>query len=438
MNLGLGIGPTFIGPAFLWSPSRLRVGTRDVRDFTVHPNRLYSDTACTTLIAGPGAEVAAMCDSQGVRVLEQATAAARPKYAVQPAVGVRNFANGSAAVASDASWFDTATSNDVTVTKLSSGVTPDGNAWARYNVAGTATGTAFPQLYDAAQSRTPASAGQSWTASALMRVESGTTGGAGSGLRVNADEETAPATSVGSTVSSVFSGASLTTISATRAMTTGNQVRTGLIYRVAPGETVDCIVYVEALQFELGTSRTAWQANMSQFDVTEAGVRSLDVLVPDGIDDCLTLSSAFLPSGNFTLAAAFDHRAGADNLGILGGTNARFGQSLFNQPRIDANLSANRTQFTEQSNGRGVLVVRSVGSGAAQGWRNGVALTPTLIGSMRPLASPGFTEIMKAAGVFASGRFFGGVMIDEGDTPFTDAERLMTERYLAYNGGITL
>ena len=440
MNLGLGIGPTFIGPAFLWSPSRLRVGTRVVQDFTVRPNRLYSNLLGTTPIAGPGAEVAAMRDSWGVMVLTQTTAAARLKYAVQPAVGVRNRANGSAAVADAAFWFATVTNNGVTATKLSSGVTPDGNAWARYNVAGTATGSAFTLFYDAAQSRTPASAGQSWTASALMRVESGTPGGATSGLRVEAVEETAPGTFVGSTISSVFRGTESTTLSATRAMTTGNQVRTGIIYRVENGDTVDCIVYVEALQFELGTSRTAWQANLSEFDVTQAGQMSIHQLAFDGVDDFMSLASNFAPAGAYTMAAVrtgssfpggvtFDNAAGTATLVQSGST------------QMTANTLSNQAQFNPAawpSGAAGVRrldMVRVTAADAAQAWRNGVLATTgiTITGNLVPLSA-----ISRLGRAGSSGRFNGGLLLDEGDTPLTEAERLLTERYLAYNGGITL
>jgi len=441
--IGIGLDITRAGQTVSFSPENLRVGTRDVRDLTLRPNRMYSNLLGTTPIAGPGAEVAAIRDSRGVLVATQATAAARPKYAVEPAVGVRNRATGSAAVADDARWFDTSTSDGVTATKLSSGVTPDGNAWARYQVAGTATGTAFPQLYNGVQSRTPASSGQSWTTSALARVESGTTGSAASGLRVNADEETAPATSVGSAVSPVFSGASLTTISATRAITTGNQARASLLYRLGDGETADCIVYVEALQFELGTTRTAWQANRSQFDITEANVRSVNALVTDGVDDFMSLATGFEPAGAFTVAASFvptgvfPVRLFSNDSGFA---QIGFGSATLGEVR--ANNTANRSEFSPLANllpNPTVNIVRVQDAASATFWRNGVATTGTVTGDAAPLAAGGLTRMFQiTTGVGGALRFFGGVMIDEGNTPFTEAERLMTQRYLAYNGGITL
>jgi len=446
--IGISLAITRAGQTVSFSPENLRRGSRDVRDLTVRPNRLYSDTAGTTPIAGPGAEVAAMRDSRGVLVATQTTAAARPKYAVQPAVGVRNRLlnnrNDGAVVGVLGSGGVlptgmTVTGIAATSVEVLSVALKNGRPNTRLRINGTPTGTVFIST-SAFNAGIAAASGQTWSYSVYyQRV-----GGSGANitsldLRI-AESDASNGNSVSYPSGSILGITDETRITATGTFVNGTTRTVSSFIRFGwTSGAIDITMDIAGTQLEQAGAATDVQiTGAGGFDVSEAGVRSLDVLVPDGLDDCMTLSSAFLPSGNFTLAAAFDHRAGADNLGIFGGPNTRFGQLSSNNPIIDVNFSANRTQFTEQSNGRGVLVVRSVGSGAAQGWRNGVALTPTLTGSMRPLASPGFTEIMKAANAFASGRFFGGVMIDEGDTPFTDAERLMTQRYLAYNGGITL
>jgi len=441
MNLGLGIGPTFIGPAFLWSPSRLRVGTRVVRDLTLRPNRMYSDVAGTTPIAGPGAEVAAIRDSRGVLVATQTDFAAQPIFAREPAGGVRNRANGSAAVGIATYWPASAVQSGVTMTKIASGIDAQGRAFVDLQYQGTPSAASHNLAYAGfSHGMIPAGVGTVATSSFQFERIAGTATGV-TGCRATIVERSAVDAFLLFAAGSLSLGATETTVSFTKTAVeaTVAKLETSIQMLFVIGTPVDVTFRVTALQFETGSTRTAWQRNLSAFDVTEAGQRDLYALWRDGFDDFMPLETPFAPTGDFTMAAAFDHRAGADSLGIFGGPNTRFGQASSNQPRIDANLSANRTQFTEQSNGRGVLVVRSVGSGAAQGWRNGVSLTPALTGSMRPLAPPGFTDLFRSAATISSaGRFYGGVLIDEGDTPLTEAERLMMQNYLAYNGGVTL
>jgi len=447
MNLGIGLAITRAGQVVAWSPENLRVGTRDVRDLTFDPSRLFSDVAGETLISGPGAEVAAQKDARGVIVRTQTTLAARPIYAREPASGVRNRANGSAAVGDAAFWNATSINNGITGTKLTSGVTPGGNAWARYQISGTSTAVATAQLYNSAQARTPAASGQSWTASALCRIESGASGDAGSGLRTFVTEETAPSTGVAGDASSIYKGATLTALTVTRAMTTGNQMRGGVEFRVSGSQTVDCIVYVEALQFELGTARTAWQANLSEFDITEPGVRPIHALAYDRIDDWMQLSTAFQPAGGYTLASAHAHRAGE--------TTRLFGHSVTdsmqmvrtsgNELEVRANTSANRSLFassgfTAAATGRAVAIARVTGTGLADGYMNGFGpLAGTLTGAMTPPNAAGINAVGRQTSSFLGPRReYGGGLIDHGNTPVTDAEITLMLRLLAHNEGITL
>ena len=432
--IGIGLDITRAGQTVSFSPENLRVGTRDVRDLTLRPNRMYSDTAGTTLIAGPSAEVAAMRDSRGVLVATQATAAARPKYAVQPAVGVRNRANGSAAVADAAFWSAAVTHNGVTATKLTNGVTAGGNAWARYQVAGTASGVSVATLYITTQSRTPAAIGQAWTASASVQIESGTTGNAASGMRVLSVEETAPNIFIGLAGNTAFKGASLTPISATRTIASGNQARGAVVAETDNGQAVDYIVYVEALQFEQAASRTAWQSNRSVFDITEAGVRTIDALVPDGMDDFMTLSSPITLGSAYMAAWATD----ATSRRFLGGPEATI-EGFAQIANIFHNVTdGERFRWAGLSTigGRRVDLINASSLASAQYFRNGVdAGAPE---ELPTVAMGSLTEIFRRSNAYANGRFFGGVALSAGDTPFTEAERLMTQRYLAYKGGITL
>jgi len=434
MNLGLGIGPTFIGPAFLWSPSRLRVGTRVVQDLTFDPSRLFSDVAGETLIAGPGAEVAAQKDARGVIELTQTTLAARPIYARKPASGVRNRANGSAAVGNAAFWNATSINNGITGTKLTSGVTPGGNAWVRYQISGTSTAVAAVQFYNQAQARTPAASGQSWTASALCRIESGASGDAGSGLRTLVVEETAPSTVVAGDVSSVHKGATLTAVTVTRAMTTGNQMRGHVEFRVSDSQTVDCIVYVEALQFELGTARTAWQANLSQFDVTEAGVRDTYWLAGNGVNHFMSLTEDFEPAGGYTIAAVMSGPSPAI-LGSAGSAGARLFSGSDGEILYRANDSTNQitTGVNPVVTGRHVIIIRVSGAETGQIFVNGLPVTSFVTGNLIPTQA--ISTLMRSNTRFSSADTAGAVLVDQA---IGDAEVSMLNRYLLAKGGIAL
>ena len=439
--IGIGLDITRAGQTVSFSLENLRVGTRVVQDLTFDPSRLFSDVAGTTLIAGPGAEVAAQKDARGVIVRIQPTLAARPKYAIEPASGVRNQANGAAAVG-DASWFDTVTNNGITATKQASGITADGNAWARYQISGTSTAVATAQLYNSALARTPAASGQSWTTSALCRIESGASGDAGSGLRVFVSEETAPSTGVAGDASSIYKGATLTALTVTRAMTTGNQMRGGFDFRVSSGQTVDCIVYVEALQFELGMARTAWQANVSEFDVTEPGVRSVHALAYDRVDDWMQLSTAFQPAGNYTLAMGHTHRDG--EVTYIFGHSTSFGMSMLRAGAgmlsMRSNFTDNQSMFSSTVAGRAVAIARVTGTGLADAYMNGFGpLAGTLTGVMTPPNAAGINATGRRVNSFdAPRREYGGVLIDPGNTPVTNEEIALMLRLLAHNEGITL
>jgi hypothetical protein len=70
-----------------WTPEALRTGNTDVRDLTIDPKRLFTDTDGLIPVAAPGALVAAHRDSQGRKEASQGTSAARPVYGRHPPRG---------------------------------------------------------------------------------------------------------------------------------------------------------------------------------------------------------------------------------------------------------------------------------------------------------------------------------------------------------------
>lgn len=255
---------------------------------------LFQDTAGTQPVTTAGQSVALMLDKSGRgNHATQSILASRPTYALHPSSGIRNVANGSADVGNTAVWPNTATQNGITATKVGSGFDTDGLPYVDVRYQGTATNTFHTTTYAGDQSRTSSGA-VAWASSFIARVVSGSTAGV-SGIRASVREETAPSTFIGITDGNAVTSTTDTQTLATRTLTTGNQASVLVSLNFTNGATIDITYRIKALQFERGSSRTAYQRVVSQFDVTEAGVPSLSYLSFDGIDDFMVT-----PAINFT------------------------------------------------------------------------------------------------------------------------------------------
>ena len=309
MMIGMGIGLTGLGssynPASLFTVSGSRGFMYDLSDYSSQ----FQDTAGTTPITATSQSVARVNDKSGLgNHATQATPANAPVSCILPSVGVRNRANGSAAP-SGASWQSTSTVNGVTVTRVASGFDTDGLPFVDYSVSGTASSEATSATYFSSDSRVAATTGQAYTASFIAQVIAGTpppaTGG-GNGVRADVVGETAPATFVEATTSSVVGPTSATVITATHTLgnAASNQAR-GLISIITrAGVTVSYTVRIKAVQFELGSSRTNYQFNYSQYNVTEAPFASVRGIQFDGVDDWLqTAAIDFSNSDEVTVVA---------------------------------------------------------------------------------------------------------------------------------------
>ena len=223
---------------------------------------------------------------------QQAAAAARPGFGRAP-LSVRNRANGSAAPASNAFWSPGNTSNGITATRVATGVDADG-PWAEYTVVGTATASVFQSTLAEASSRVAAALGQVWTSSMRAFRVAGTAPPANCGARVEVIEETTPSATLAATVSAVYAGTTPTMLTITRTLNQAgvNQTRAGFVIRTEAGATVDYTIRVQAVQFEQGSARTAYQANVSQFDITESGFPAFPFARFDRSDDALATTIA--------------------------------------------------------------------------------------------------------------------------------------------------
>jgi len=265
------------------------------------------------------------------------------------------------------------------------------------------------------------------------------------GLQVSVSEETAPAGFVAAAASAFFTDAVDTTLTATRVIASGNQIRVAVRLEFLAGQSIDITYRVKAVQLEPGAVRTAYQANRSHFDITEAGVRDIPYLAPDGVDDWMALAAGFAPAGAYTAAALADIQTAASNKHFFGkasGGVARFFRNTGNGLEFHANTSINRTAYSPAGfpgavTGRSLQLVRVTNVAApADGFVNGVPLTNlSPLGDMRPLGGGLDTLFRSNADHGAPLRLYGAFLIDRA---ITDAERALLEAYMAHAGGISL
>lgn len=229
----------------------------------------------------------------------QPTAAQRPTYGVIPYGGVRNLANGSGAVGDINYWTSTNTVNGVTATRIATGIDTDGLPYADFTISGTCTATSAIALYaNRSNSRFLTPTGTVCTASVIARRISGPAQPFNCGVRAEAYGETSP----GNTINEAYNGNlvdsatdTMSTLSPTLVNAATNQMSGQVTFRSELGATVNATYRVKGFQFEKAAARSAFQLNLSKYNVTEAGKASLGVLYPDGIDDWMVT-----PSINFT------------------------------------------------------------------------------------------------------------------------------------------
>ncbi|MCC5992945.1 MAG: hypothetical protein JJT99_10510 [Rhodobacteraceae bacterium] len=203
--------------------------------------------------------------------------------------------------------------------------------------------------------------------------------------------------------------------------------------------TPDASVRLEAPQLEAGAQTTPYQRRVSQYDITEAGQRSLWYLSADGVDDWMQLAQPFTGGGPFFMAAVHDWQTGWPGPITFGSVS---GASLLNLAQgisLTADGSANRVSFGATTGwpsvaaGQNRVDIVQVSSGSqAQAWRNDTAYpaSPDITGDITQM--DGIDGLFRAGSGYGLGRFYGGVM---GSSSLTDAARMHLHRYLAKLGG---
>jgi hypothetical protein len=244
---------------------------------------LFQDSAGTTPVTAPNQTVGLMLDKSGRgNNATQATSTQRPIYGINPIVGTRNLI-----VYSE--QFENAAWGKVEATVTSNATTaPDGTNTADALIPSTSSVSSH-QTNQAVSNLT---VGPNYTFSVYakpfgynwVRLQHG-----GSFAFFNLSTGVVGTTgSASGTIASVGNGwyrcsliapAATTTINpAIRPQTADNQ------FAAYAGDGTSGI-YIWGAQIELGSTATAYQKVVSQYEVTEAGVQSASYLAFDGVDD---------------------------------------------------------------------------------------------------------------------------------------------------------
>jgi hypothetical protein len=315
--------------------------------FPILPSTVFSDDAGTTpaVIGGP---VGAVRDMNG-DVVATATGTARPTFGVHPVMGVRNRWNGSASPADTAFWPTPRAQNGLTSTVVGSG-TDGGLPYIDVRWQGVFTGSGFHNIiYAAGAARIPTVPTVQWTSSGVARVIAGAAP-AGGGLRVGVIEETAPSTFVGATESAPIDGSSDTERAATRVVASGNQVRPSISLTGTVGDMVDVTYRIKGVQFEQGSTRTNYQFNFSQFNITEADQRPVYYLFDDNVDDVMNATIASeLTDATIAWASDAGYTIQTGQTIADGSYNVLRDNRLYGFAIAGADLSAGQTSLLEKS-----------------------------------------------------------------------------------------
>lgn len=307
----------------------------------------------------------------------QATAGSRPLYALLPANGVRNLANGSADVGNNAVWLTGTTQNGITMTKVASGFDVDGLPYVDVRYQGTSTGTNHDQILPFSFAVQSGVAGQSATCSVIARVISGSVSNV-LGFRARMSEETAPSTFIGIALGTPVTASTDTVTTATRTLSTGNQFRATLSLDFNTASAIDVTYRVKAIQVELGSTRTAYQFNYSNVNIAQPPFAQVGALLFDGVDDFLQtpsvdfagyqiLGSELVTNGDFATDTWWSKDATATIAGGVGVfTNTPASSGFFRSALLQTGVFYSVTYTISSITSGAVRVLLGTGSSVVQ------------------------------------------------------------------------
>lgn len=345
-----------------WLPSfRYYEGEKGLSLTQGGPWPWYQDVAGSVIANRPGDPVGLWKDRSGLgNHAVQAVALNRPVLGRHPASGLRNLANGAQAVNDSTYWRSPHTSNGTTATRVGYGI-EDGIPYIDLRITGTVTtGEHTVGYLDAI---IPTEANTTWTAKVTARVIAGTPvsgsifGPSGVFPRVF---EYAGATNVGNSVpagNDAANDAFDRTLTVTRVFgATATSARATLILRTADTGTVDVTYRIKGLQFERGSTATALQYNVSQYDVTEPGYGDLWYVDTNGVNQWMNVPNVLWGGSDaMTLIVALAaKKTGAQAMIVEGGGNL--------SSRGFALIKLSDDRIRARSSGTAVALADSVGT----------------------------------------------------------------------------
>lgn len=443
MNISLGI--PLAGPAVRWSPRQLIAAYPGTQWFEPGPSTVFTDTAGTTA-ATFGQGVGGLRVPGGAVVATQSDSGFRPIYGRHPAAGRHNMLPNSTPTgavlgvlgsggALPTGWDSTFVSGGAATIE----VVGIGLDYVDIAVDFTASSGDVVFRIPGTAALVPAAQNQDWYFSLGVALLSGSINGAPA---LRGTQRDIGGSSVGALTfnTSISLTGDVQRFGGTAQITAATAARMNADFRVASTGTWNATFRLSRPQLERGTVQTAIQDTRSGgFDVTEAGQRSVYYLRQDGVDDFMSLATAFAPAGAFTIATArrfLDLAAlstdACTTFGRSGDTNSFFTRTTASQMRLRTNTATNRivgNNFGAADTALNTVDVARVDSAAAGGmWRNGIpAGSIDIDGAITPL-QPFNTLFRRGASGFGGGFFYGAIAVP---AAITEPERLFSQRYLA-------
>jgi hypothetical protein len=439
--IGIGLSPV-IGPAYIWTPQRLRALSLNMQELVPLPSRVFTDAAATTA-ATFGDTVGGLRDGRGTIVATQATSGARPQYGRHPAGGIRNvlpnnrmdgavvgvLGSGGAAPTGWTLSFAGGAAGSFEVVAV-------GADYIDIRIVQTAS-VGAPIVRFSQTGQFPSVQGDVWASSAgLALIDGDLAGNAIPQLRGTQVDDEGTSVAVLAFLDSVPITSTLTRYSGTATANNAGVVGINSDFRVSSLGPWTATFRISLPQLEQAAEASDVQnTGASGFDITETGQRDVYYLAPDGMDDFMNFASAFSASDGATVANAISGPADPVFGGTPAGVNARFIVSSSAGGRLSYRVDTTSNQIEADDArflNRHVALVRISGSSSGGIWVNGDALTSTIAGSLLPTSH---NAIFRFGTNYSKTRFYGGVLIDRA---ITEAERQMLQLYLASKGGIAL
>lgn len=238
------------------------------------------------------------------------TDAARPTFARMPKTGVRNLLTYTEDFSPGAWTKDGTGTGSTAVVTANAGTAPDGSMTAARVQFNRGGGTTVSD------------------ASRLFQFLGGTDTRVGS-IYIKSNDASSYSLQLltGSNVQNITAGASWTRVTVSGASASNLMLR--LVGSVGASSTADILIWHP--QLESGSTATAYQKVTGPWDVTEAGVPSIDYLRPDGQDD-------------YMVTPAIDLTA-YDKIAVVAGVRKRSDAANGMMAEFSANLSSNNGTF---------------------------------------------------------------------------------------------